>query len=46
MPIAGVRPLAATAPRVLDLGRISYSDAYQFQLAHHEEVLAARDSGT
>ncbi|HVU65184.1 MAG TPA: hypothetical protein VHC70_14475, partial [Phycisphaerales bacterium] len=37
---------AATTPSVIDLGRVSYSDAYQIQLAHHEEVLAARDSGT
>jgi lipoyl(octanoyl) transferase len=33
------------SPRVIDLGRISYLDAYQVQLSHHEEVLAARESG-
>ena len=32
-------------PRILDLGRTSYADAYALQLAHHEEVLAARESG-
>lgn len=30
---------------MLDLGNISYAAAYQLQLAHHEEVLAARGSG-
>jgi lipoyl(octanoyl) transferase len=41
-----VSSAAATTPSVIDLGRVSYSNAYQIQLAHHEEVLAARDSGT
>ncbi len=31
------------APRIIDLGRMSYADAYALQLAHHEEVLAARE---
>ncbi len=31
-------------PRIIDLGRLSYADAYAQQLAHHEEVLAARES--
>ena len=30
--------------RIIDLGRLSYADAYAIQLAHHEEVLAARSS--
>lgn len=34
------------SPRVIDLDRLSYADAYAQQLAHHEEVLAARDAGT
>ncbi|MCC6322380.1 MAG: lipoyl(octanoyl) transferase LipB [Phycisphaerales bacterium] len=29
----------------IDLGRTSYAAAYERQLAHHAEVLAARDSG-
>jgi lipoyl(octanoyl) transferase len=29
---------------VIDLGRRSYEDAYQLQLAHHAEVLASRES--
>ncbi len=32
------------APRIIDLGHLSYADAYAQQVAHHEEVLAARDS--
>ena len=31
-------------PRIIDLGTLSYSAAYAQQLAHHEEVLAARDT--
>ncbi len=34
------------SPRVIDLGHRPYADAYALQLAHHEEVLAARDAGT
>src|ERR1041384_5763388 len=30
---------------VIDLGRVSYEDAYRVQLEHHERVLAARDQG-
>jgi lipoate-protein ligase B len=30
--------------RVIDLGRMPYADAYALQVAHHEEVLAARDA--
>ena len=33
------------SPRIIDLGHLPYADAYALQLAHHEEVLAARDSG-
>ncbi len=32
-------------PRTIDLGRCSYTDAYEAQCAHHEEVLAARQAG-
>lgn len=30
---------------IVDLGRMSYAEAYQEQLRHHAEVLVARDSG-
>ena len=30
---------------VIDLGRMDYAAAYRLQVAHHEEVLAARDAG-
>lgn len=39
------RDIAASgALRVIDLGALSYDDAYRLQLAHHEEVLTARAS--
>lgn len=31
--------------RVIDLGRMGYAEAYAMQVAHHEEVLAAREAG-
>jgi len=31
--------------RVIDLGRMDYAQAYALQVAHHEEVLAAREAG-
>lgn len=37
-------PSPMPAPRIIDLGRMSYADAYALQLAHHEEVLAAREA--
>jgi lipoyl(octanoyl) transferase len=41
------RDIAASgALQVIDLGALSYDDAYRLQLAHHEEVLTARASET
>lgn len=41
-----IRSRIETQPRIINLGRIAYADAYALQLAHHEEVLAARESAT
>jgi lipoyl(octanoyl) transferase len=45
-PSLGRTPTDVFTPRVIDLGRLSYADAYAVQLAHHEEVLAAREGGS
>lgn len=37
---------SAPTPQVIDLGRLPYADAYALQVAHNEEVLAARASGS
>lgn len=37
---------ARVRPRIIDLGSISYADAYALQCAHLEEVLAARDTSS
>ncbi|MFN7020836.1 MAG: lipoyl(octanoyl) transferase LipB [Phycisphaerales bacterium] len=39
-------PSPAPSPRVIDLGSADYQSAYQHQLAHHAEVLAAREAGS
>lgn len=38
-------PIPAAPPRVIDLGCMSYADAFELQLGHHAEVLAAREAG-
>lgn len=39
-------PVSAAATKVVDLRSMPYAEAYAVQLAHHAEVLAARDAGS
>ncbi len=45
--VLGPEPYHAlvTAPRVIDLGRVPYAEAYARQVEHHAAVLGARESG-